>query len=67
MLYPLLIWVGTVYQGEHYVIDVILGIIYAVIGYLVAPYIMKLLRRFWIRGKTFIEDKIKTSGRSTPQ
>ncbi len=39
-IYPLLIWVGTVYMGEHYVIDAIAGIIYAFVGYLAAPYIL---------------------------
>jgi membrane-associated phospholipid phosphatase len=48
--YPLLIFVGTVYQGEHYVFDVFLGIVYAVAGYLVTPYIIrpasKVIHRF---------------------
>jgi len=30
IIYPISIWVGVVYLGEHYVFDVILGIIYAV-------------------------------------
>ncbi len=34
-VYPLLIAVGTVYQGEHYVIDVILGVVYAVVSFYV--------------------------------
>ncbi|HSX27810.1 MAG TPA: phosphatase PAP2 family protein [Patescibacteria group bacterium] len=33
-IYPLLIWVGTVYQGEHYAIDAIIGVLYAWISYL---------------------------------
>lgn len=33
MIYPLMIWVGTVYQGEHYAIDAILGIIYACVAF----------------------------------
>ncbi len=29
VIYPLSIWVGVVYLGEHYVFDVVLGVIYA--------------------------------------
>lgn len=38
LVYPILIYVGTVYQGEHYMVDEILGIIYAVVAYLVVRY-----------------------------
>ena len=41
-VYPFLIFVGTVYQGEHYVFDVWLGIIYALGAYWAAPYVIKL-------------------------
>lgn len=40
-LYPLLIAFGTVYMGEHYVIDAILGAIYALVAYKLTPIIMK--------------------------
>lgn len=33
VMYPLLIFFGTVYMGEHYAVDEILGIIYACAGY----------------------------------
>jgi membrane-associated phospholipid phosphatase len=46
-LYPFLIYVGTVYEGEHYAFDVISGIVYAVAGYLATPYIMKFCGRQW--------------------
>ncbi len=46
-VYPILIWMGTVYQGEHYVIDLIIGGIYAVVGYIVSPYILKALIIVW--------------------
>lgn len=36
--YPLSVWVGVVYLGEHYVIDAILGAMYAVIAYGVAAW-----------------------------
>jgi membrane-associated phospholipid phosphatase len=40
-IYPFLIYVGVVYEGEHYAFDVICGIAYAVAGYLLAPYLMR--------------------------
>ena len=36
-IYPFGIFVGTVYMGEHYVFDIILGVIYASIAYKFAP------------------------------
>lgn len=45
-LYPVVIMVGTVYQGEHYVVDVIAGIVYAAVCYAGAPYILKLIIKF---------------------
>lgn len=38
-IYPVLIIVGTIYQGEHYAIDVILGVIYAFVSYLFIAWI----------------------------
>lgn len=39
LIYPALIFVGTVYQGEHYAFDVILGAGYAAAGYLICSYV----------------------------
>lgn len=33
LIYPALIYVGVIYQGEHYFFDVVAGIVYAFIGY----------------------------------
>jgi membrane-associated phospholipid phosphatase len=39
MIYPLSVWLGVVYLGEHYVIDVILGVIYAFVAYFVTNFV----------------------------
>jgi hypothetical protein len=33
-IYPISMWFGVIYMGEHYLFDVTLGIIYAIISYL---------------------------------
>jgi len=43
-LYPLLIWLGIIYLGEHYVIDAVLGIIYAIIAFWVTLKFFKYLK-----------------------
>ncbi len=49
-LYPALIYVGTVYQGEHYAIDAIIGSIYALVAYFALdklwPYLPAIKNRF---------------------
>jgi hypothetical protein len=44
-IYPLILCVGVVYQGEHYVIDVIWGILYAVAAYYLTGWFFELWRR----------------------
>ena len=41
MIYPLMIWFGTIYQGEHYAIDAILGIIYAIMSFFIVDQFFK--------------------------
>lgn len=36
LLYPITMWIGVVYMGEHYIIDVILGALYAIIFFLLS-------------------------------
>jgi len=45
LLYPLFIYFGTVYQGEHYAIDEVLGAVYGVAAYFIAPYVLSGVRR----------------------
>jgi hypothetical protein len=47
LLYPAFIYFGTVYQGEHYAIDEILGGLYAAGAYLAAPYVIRALVKLW--------------------
>lgn len=49
--YPIFIYFGTVYQGEHYAIDEILGGVYAVGAFYAAPYVMRVFGRTWHRTK----------------
>ncbi|HVO86228.1 MAG TPA: phosphatase PAP2 family protein [Candidatus Binatia bacterium] len=44
LIYPILIYVGVVYEGEHYAFDVICGITYAVLGYLITPYLISFVK-----------------------
>ncbi len=48
-IYPLLIWIGTIYQGEHYAVDAIVGIIYALLAYWGAPYILRPVQKLWLK------------------
>jgi membrane-associated phospholipid phosphatase len=53
-IYPFLIWVGTVYMGEHYLIDAILGGIYAVASYFAAPYVVRRLTSVYRGSKKYL-------------
>jgi membrane-associated phospholipid phosphatase len=48
LIYPALIYTGTVYQGEHYIIDAILGTLYALAAYFV---VLKLYQKWHQRKK----------------
>ena len=45
LIYPALMIFGVVYMGEHYVFDVVTGIILAVIGFLIAPWLLNQVKR----------------------
>jgi hypothetical protein len=70
-IYPLLIYVGTIYQGEHYLIDEILGALYAFAAFLAAPYVLRgiygLKDRIigLMRGRSGRSRKLKKLGKST--
>lgn len=46
-IYPLTIYFGTVYQGEHYLIDAIVGALYAGTAFAVAPAVLRSVQRLW--------------------
>lgn len=48
-LYPLLIYTGTVYEGEHYVFDLIVGAAYAAVAYLITPRLIKWSKTVWFK------------------
>lgn len=52
MIYPVMIWLGTVYQGEHYAVDAMLGIIYAVASFFAVELFFKRVMPI-IRKKTW--------------
>lgn len=41
MIYPVSMWIGVVYLGEHYVMDVVLGALYAVAAFYGSIYLFK--------------------------
>ena len=47
IIYPAFIYFGTVYQGEHYLIDELLGGVYAVVAFFVAPHIVRGFMAGW--------------------
>jgi hypothetical protein len=46
-IYPLTIYFGTVYQGEHYLIDAIVGALYAGGAFVCAPVLLRKLQHLW--------------------
>ncbi len=47
--YPISMWIGIIYMGEHYVVDALLGIAYAVTAYVLT---MWLFRRYGAHART---------------
>jgi membrane-associated phospholipid phosphatase len=49
LLYPILIYIGVVYEGEHYFFDVVAGILYAVAAYKISPKLADKIPKKWTR------------------
>jgi membrane-associated phospholipid phosphatase len=51
LLFPILVWFSAVYLGEHYVVDVIGGVVYATIAFLLAEKLIPLFSRQTLKGR----------------
>jgi hypothetical protein len=49
IIHPILIYVGTIYQGEHYAIDEMLGALYGVAAFYVALPITQYFSSLWLK------------------
>lgn len=47
LVYPVIIYFGTVYQGEHYVVDALAGIVYAGLAYRFTPNLILVTKRLY--------------------
>jgi membrane-associated phospholipid phosphatase len=65
-LYPFLIYIGTIYEGEHYAFDVIAGIFYALGAYFATPYLMRKSTVIWhkLKPKLKYSSNTKTVSKS---
>lgn len=48
-VYPLLIYVGTIYLGEHYFIDILLGVIVAVVAFILSPILAGFIKKTFLK------------------
>ena len=55
MVYPFAIYFGTVYQGEHYIIDELAGGLYAAAGYWAAPWCLRQIKRGLLRSRAWVK------------
>jgi membrane-associated phospholipid phosphatase len=62
LVYPMAIYIGTVFQGEHYAIDIIAGAIFAFGAYFVTPPLLRSMSRL---NKQLIKPKIITPIKQT--
>lgn len=52
LIYPVALYLGVVYEGEHYAFDVIVGIAYALFFYWATPRLMRFSAKLWKRIET---------------
>ena len=58
LAYPLVITFGTIYEGEHYAFDAIVGVAYAYGSYRLAPYVLRFIITSYKKINKFIGSKI---------
>ncbi len=58
LIYPISIWVGVIYLGEHYFMDVALGIIYAVVSFMLSKYVLRFLSMLYSHINVNLRNKI---------
>jgi membrane-associated phospholipid phosphatase len=61
LIYPVLIYIGVVYEGEHYAFDVIAGIVYALGAYYAGPYVLRYLQRLGGKGQKTLKRLVESS------
>jgi len=62
LLYPLLMWLSVVYLGEHYVFDILVGALYAIVVYVAVEHGNSLWKMFRMRSRS---SAIEESSRTT--
>ncbi len=60
-VYPFLIWVGTVYMGDHYAFDELAGIVYALVGYKAVYWLAD--HRWPVWRESFMDAKLRGEAR----
>lgn len=60
VIYPAFIYFGTIYQGEHYLIDELLGGVYAIGAYFAAPYVLHFVQTAWHKAQALVARRVPT-------
>lgn len=66
LLQPFLIYLGTVYQGEHYAFDEILGALYGLAAYMIAPSFARVAKRLFVSLNQKLKPAIAALQRRVP-
>jgi len=49
LIYPVLITIGVIYEGEHYASDVLAGFLYAIAAFYLAPHVLDWIKSGWTK------------------